>query len=326
MFNPIIFNNEFFLDINLPEIQPIYAVSNYGNVINKLTGKYLSMQLTEDGYLRIPLATIGDGPAKAFLVHRLVMMTHCPIPHPEMFEVNHINGIKIFNYVGNLEWCTGAENIAHAFRTGLMDDRYVLLTKDQVRFICECLSKGMTVREIIPLVGDTVCKDLGRNIRAIRERKAWKHISRDYTFSIRNDRDMFTDDEVHYICKQLENGYGYRDILLGLGIDVLSMDTKTRENYCDIISNIRMGRYYTDISRNYNLISVSKERFDQIFTINEINQICKDLENGLKAKEILAKFNIFKESNPSKYEQCRHLVSRIKNRKAFAGISQNYKF
>lgn len=50
--------------------------------------------------------------------HRAIWIA-CHGDIPEGMQINHINGIKSDNRITNLELVTGAENVAHAFATGL---------------------------------------------------------------------------------------------------------------------------------------------------------------------------------------------------------------
>lgn len=52
-------------------------------------------------------------------VHRLMLLTFCPIENSELFQVNHINRNTFDNRIENLEWVTCKENIRHAKETSL---------------------------------------------------------------------------------------------------------------------------------------------------------------------------------------------------------------
>ena len=87
-----------------------WEVSNKGRVRLADTGLIRKLQLKEDGRYQIRLG----GGSMTRRVHRMVMMTFCPIPECETMEVNHINMITSDNRLENLEWCTGVENIEMA--------------------------------------------------------------------------------------------------------------------------------------------------------------------------------------------------------------------
>lgn len=89
-----------------------YKVSDYGRVMHWKKRLVLKQTVDHNGYKNVFLKR------KKYRVHRLVALAF--IPNPENKPcVNHINGIKINNYVKNLEWVTELENRQHADKTGL---------------------------------------------------------------------------------------------------------------------------------------------------------------------------------------------------------------
>jgi hypothetical protein len=68
------------------------------------------------GYLQIGLSK--DRMRKRFCIHKLIATAFIPNPRG-LTEINHIDGDKLNNAIYNLEWCTHAENVEHAHRTGL---------------------------------------------------------------------------------------------------------------------------------------------------------------------------------------------------------------
>lgn len=101
---------------DIPGYEDRYTISRDGHITNRW-GNPLKVFSNAGGYLTVSL-TDSAGKKKTWLHHRLVALTHIPNAGNKP-DINHINGIKTDNSVGNLEWCTRSENIKHAFETGL---------------------------------------------------------------------------------------------------------------------------------------------------------------------------------------------------------------
>jgi len=100
-----------------------YLVTDDGRVFTMAFphGRYHQQKcrLKDTGYRRANIH------GKDRLVHRLVAESFIPNPHGYPV-INHIDGIKTNNHVSNLEWCTPADNVRHAVRTGLLSHEMLL--------------------------------------------------------------------------------------------------------------------------------------------------------------------------------------------------------
>lgn len=93
-----------------------YAVSDSGLVMNTRTGKVLKPKSAGKGYQQVCL------PGGSYrYIHRLVAQAFID-NEAGLPQVNHLDGDKANNAATNLEWCTAAQNLQHAYATGLLDE------------------------------------------------------------------------------------------------------------------------------------------------------------------------------------------------------------
>lgn len=95
---------------------PRYIAYPDGRVKSLFTNKFLKPLPMKSGYYRYFLRN--EEGVKPFLVHRIIAKTFIDNPNGKR-TVNHIDGDKSNNSVGNLEWSTYSENQKHAYNTGL---------------------------------------------------------------------------------------------------------------------------------------------------------------------------------------------------------------
>ena len=106
----------------------LYQVSDQGNVRSIFTEikdkngvakkhkpQILKQSMTTTGYKKVEIRNL-ESKRKSMKVHRLVATAFIPNPENKPF-INHIDSNPINNKLSNLEWCTGSENLYHAYKT-----------------------------------------------------------------------------------------------------------------------------------------------------------------------------------------------------------------
>lgn len=162
-----------------------FKISNYGRLIsfNRVgRGRVLpdekEMKCTVDkaGYKSTTLQVMGKK-RWCVRIHTLVALHFVKNEKPNKYDtVNHMDGNKRNNYAGNLEWCTRGENMAHAFRIGLIDKKgenspMAKLKTPEVIKIRAMYESGHVQSEIAALFG------IGRrHVSDIVNRVCWAHI------------------------------------------------------------------------------------------------------------------------------------------------------
>lgn len=151
------------------------------------------------------------------IVHRFI--AECFLPNPDnKKQVNHKNGIKTDNRVGNLEWVTCSENHFHAYATGLRTKKgehhhLNKLTDADVLKIREDYSTGKVSQvELAQQYGVTYS-----SIGMVVSGKRWSHIkgadSKDHRAGRKClKKRKLTDMQVVEIKEALKNGVSQRKL------------------------------------------------------------------------------------------------------------------
>lgn len=130
--------------------QPIYSgnliVCSNGMVFKKYKNGLYKLQSNNprayDGYVYI--SVIINERLKSVSVHRLIAETF--IKNPNNYPVvNHVDGNKENNAVGNLEWCTHKDNARHM--VNMHKQRYFTILKKKR------LERGITTTKLVRRIG-----------------------------------------------------------------------------------------------------------------------------------------------------------------------------
>ncbi|CAB4120783.1 NUMOD4 [uncultured Caudovirales phage] len=167
----------------------VYEVSDHGRVRSlardfgdkagrrrPTSGRIIKQRTNKEGYVLTCLSAFGR-PRKTITVHRLVAGAFIPNPDSLPF-VNHKNSDRTCNIHTNLEWCTHAENVAHAKQAGRLTGRPPMyrsdkraLSDDQVREVRRLFASGVAERRLAAQfkVGPTAISGIvrGRSYRDV---------------------------------------------------------------------------------------------------------------------------------------------------------------
>jgi len=205
-----------------------YYVTHKGSVFNS-KNQFIKPSVGLTGYAKVSLVASTGGRMYAS-VHRLVAEAFIDNPENKPY-VNHKDGDKINNKLGNLEWCTPQENMRHAvdiLGRGVGDNNGNKATESrQVIQICTLLEQGHTNKEI----ADSL-EVASHIVSFIRSGKTWTSISKDY--KIPSKSRILSDKTIRWICSQLEQGISAGDIVGG------SRNLKVKVH---IIKDIRQKEY-----------------------------------------------------------------------------------
>ena len=113
---------------------PRYEISKEGIIRNVQTKKIKSQYIGGTGYYMVSFSY--NNKSKPQRVHRLLAKTFILNPN-NLPEINHKDGDKLNYELSNMEWCTHAKNMEHAFLNGLANNTgenngQSKITQDQV--------------------------------------------------------------------------------------------------------------------------------------------------------------------------------------------------
>lgn len=164
----------------------VYSVSSLGRVRRDAGGRgaragyVLRSTLMKTGYLRVGL--VRDGKQETRTVHSLVADAFLGPRLPGM-TVNHRDGDKANPALSNLEYVTYGENNSHALRLGLRVAKWNGYVPEALKgeanpcsLVSEVDVRAIRASSESPGVLGARYGISRSAVRAIRERKTWKHV------------------------------------------------------------------------------------------------------------------------------------------------------
>ena len=269
------------IDEPIWEIKPnMYAVSNYGRVMNILSGQQLSLVWNKNtcGYVYVGLQRI-DNSRYIVQVHRLVAYMFLRDTYFEGAYVNHKDLCKYNNHISNLEWVTCEENNYHARinnSKAVINENIIptnwsngsitagekngmsWLEEEKVHKICQSLVEtGGDITSAVLAAGLSLTDNNRHLIAGIAGGRKWKHISCQYQLPPRK-KIHYYDQYVIPICELFEQNENYSAIDIINILELNKLPDFDFERFRHLIQAIKRGDRFYEISKNYNFTKTKK--------------------------------------------------------------------
>lgn len=158
---------------DISKIREKYKITEDGKVFRRKENTYVELSQYTDRYGYRCVTLCIEGVKKNRPVHRLVAKEFIG---PDNRQVNHIDGNKVNNTIGNLEYVSPGYNLSHAYSIGLKNAQgsnngRSKLTEEDVLNIRKMLEEGITQ--------STLSKKFNihqTTVSNIRTRKLWPHL------------------------------------------------------------------------------------------------------------------------------------------------------
>ena len=133
-----------------------YYVSSWGRVKSLKFGKERILKYALYGGYPYVHLKLNKFKHKVISIHRLVAMYFLENPENKK-TVNHKDGNKSNNHIDNLEWMTQKENVQHAWRNGLCEEKRLAIAKAKSKPVMDIVS-GKKYDSLT-----LACQDIGEN-------------------------------------------------------------------------------------------------------------------------------------------------------------------
>ena len=297
----------------IPGVKPYYMISNYGRIYMRFSRiPWMSLTLDTKGYWMASLIT-DNGPLLV-RVHRIVKLAFDYIPGCENLVVDHVDGNRRNPYLGNLEWVTFGENIRRGIqmskKNGSLPPQitppYIINDMDFIRNMKDQIKQEKEEKKSMPVTyTQKTFNDLKSNFNC-------------QSNSTRNSaRSSHTAEEVHAICKMLQDGYTMSYIATKLQI---------KKSY---VAAVYHGQARPDISCKYDFSKYGTIAYHDkwVFTPEQVHAICDYMSKNrmedapsrrMYIKHMFANLNI--EYSDNKYSA----VLDIYKGRGYTSVSKNY--